>query len=652
MRKCFIWLIVLLGLHVNLYGVSFNAEERNYLDKKYEITMCIDPDWLPFEKDNNNEHIGMVGDYMRHLSSLIKTPIVLISTQSWAQSLEFAKQRKCDIISSAIDTPARRAFLNFTEPSLQYSVAIVTTNDKSFVDSMDTISDKKLAIVKGYAFGELLQNRYPKLQFIGVDTLEEGFNLVRKGVVFGYIDPLPVLAYAIQKNAFESLKINGKFDEKWNLCIGVRNDEPLLLSVFNKAIKAVDEQVKTEIINRWISRTYEQKPNYTLVVQVGLIALALILFMVYRYLIVSHYNTQLKKAVNSFEVLVESTIEGIILFDKTMHCIMVNQAAVDIFGYSKKEFKGLHYSALVHEDFLESVTRRFDSSQLPPHEVLSIKKDGTFFTAYTRGVNSYWKGEKVRISFVVDITEYKQLQSNLEQRVQMHVQEIEQKNQMLGQQHKLVAMGEMIGAISHQWRQPLNALSINIQNLEDDYQEGLVDEEFIVSFVTHNHNIIEYMSKTIDDFRNFFRIDKEKQSFSVHKTITETLHLQSAQLRNYFIDIELLGEDFTLYTFKSEFQQVLLNLISNARDAIIERKHLDGKITMTTSASCICVEDNGGGIDESVLERIFEPYFTTKEQGKGIGLGLYISKMIVEQHMGGTLRVHNSAQGACFTLCF
>ena len=297
--------------------------------------------------------------------------------------------------------------------------------------------------------------------------------------------------------------------------------------------------------------------------QVALIALALILFIIYRYLIVSHYNTQFKKVVNSFEVLVESTIEGIILFDETMHCIMVNQAAVTIFGYSKKEFKGLHYSALIHEDCLESVTKRLSSSSLPAHEVPSIKKDGTLFMAYTRGVNSYWKGEKVRISFVVDITEYKQLQSNLEQRVQTHVQEIEQKNQMLGQQHKLVAMGEMIGAISHQWRQPLNALSINIQNLEDDYQEGLVDEEFIVSFVTHNHNIIEYMSKTIDDFRNFFRIDKEKQSFSVHKTITEALRLQSAQLRNYFIDIELLGEDFTLYTFKSEFQQVLLNLISN-----------------------------------------------------------------------------------------
>lgn len=652
MKKCLFGLTVFLSLYVNLYGLSFSAEERHYLEKKREITMCIDPDWLPFEKNDHNQHSGIVGDYMRHLSSLIQIPIVLISTQSWAQSLEFAKQRKCDILSAAIDTPARRAFLNFTEPSLQYAVALVTTNDKSFVDSIDTISDQKLAIVKGYAFGELLQRRYPELQLIEVDTLDEGFRLVRKGLAFGYIDPLPVLAYAIQNNAFENLKINGKFDEKWDLRIGVRNDEPLLLSIFNQAIKAVDEQTKTEIMNRWISRTYEQKPNYTLVLQVGLIALALILFMVYRYLIVSHYNTQLKKAVNSFEVLVESTIEGIILFDKTMHCIMVNQAAVDIFGYSKKEFKGLHYSALIHEDFLEAVTRRFHASKLFPHEVTSIKKDGTSFTAYTTGVNSYWKGEKVRISFVVDITEFKQLQSNLEQRVQTHVQEIEQKNQILGQQHKLVAMGEMIGAISHQWRQPLNALSINIQNLEDDYQEGLVDEEFIVSFVTHNNNIIDYMSKTIDDFRNFFRIDKEKQSFSVHKTITEALHLQSAQLRNYFIDIELLGDDFTLYTFKSEFQQVLLNLINNARDAIIERKHVDGKITITTSASCVCIEDNGGGIDEGLLERVFEPYFTTKEQGKGIGLGLYISKMIVEQHMGGTLRVHNSAQGACFTLCF
>ena len=112
------------------------------------------------------------------------------------------------------------------------------------------------------------------------------------------------------------------------------------------------------------------------------------------------------------------------------------------------------------------------------------------------------------------------------------------------------------------------------------------------------------------------------------------------------------GEDFEIVTFKSEFQQVILNLISNAKDAIISHQRLGGNLIITLNASTITLEDNGGGIEESILERIFEPYFTTKEQGKGIGLGLYISKMIIEQHMGGTLHAHNSEHGACFTLCF
>ena len=136
MRKTLFGLIAFLSLHVNLYGALLNYEERDYLDKKREITMCIDPNWLPFEQNKNNEHIGIVGDYIRHLSSLIKIPIVLVPTHSWEQSLEFAKQRKCDIISSAVETPARKTFLSFTNPSLQYSVAIATTSDKSFIDSI------------------------------------------------------------------------------------------------------------------------------------------------------------------------------------------------------------------------------------------------------------------------------------------------------------------------------------------------------------------------------------------------------------------------------------------------------------------------------------------------------------------------------------
>lgn len=361
---------------------------------------------------------------------------------------------------------------------------------------------------------------------------------------------------------------------------------------------------------------------------------------------------ELHTSIKSFETLVESTIEGIILFDETMHCILVNQPAIELFGYSEVEFRGKHMSELVHPDYVNLVSQRLTFSTLPPHEIPSLKKDGSQFIAYTRGVDALWRGQKVRISSIIDITAYKELQATLEKRVSQQVDEIHQKNQMIGQQHKLVAMGEMIGAIAHQWRQPLNALSINIQNLEDDFHEGLIDEAFIAAFVTYNQNIITFMSSTIDDFRNFFRIDKEKQDFSVKKAIEETLHLQEAQLSNHGISVELVGEDFSIHTYKSEFKQVLLNLFSNAKDAIVAHKRRDGRIVISLNASTITFEDNGGGIESSILERIFEPYFTTKEQGKGIGLGLYISKMIIEQHLQGTLRAYNGDEGALFTIAF
>lgn len=158
------------------------------------------------------------------------------------------------------------------------------------------------------------------------------------------------------------------------------------------------------------------------------------------------------------------------------------------------------------------------------------------------------------------------------------------------------------------------------------------------------------MSKTIDDFRNFFKIDKEKQTFSLKEAIIETLSLQSAQFKSRNIEVEVLGEDVSFLSYKGEFQQVILNLLNNAKDAILERNIEVGKITITLDSNVITLEDNAGGIDTSIIERIFEPYFTTKEQGEGTGIGLYMSKMIIEKNMGGTLRVVNTDVGARFII--
>ncbi len=240
----------------------------------------------------------------------------------------------------------------------------------------------------------------------------------------------------------------------------------------------------------------------------------------------------------------------------------------------------------------------------------------------------------------------------LEEEVKKQTNELIQKDKIMQEQSKLAAMGEMVGAIAHQWRQPLNSLNINIQNLDDDYVDGLIDAEFLDSFIIKQTKTMNFMSKTIDDFRNFFRIDKIKKTFSVKEAIFTTISIQSAQLNNLNISIKVLGEDFKLTTIESEFLQVILNLITNAKDALIENKTSNGKIFISLQQNIITVSDNAGGIDKKVINRIFEPYFTTKEQGKGTGMGLYMSKMIIEQTVGGTLSVANNKKGAEFKIVF
>jgi len=227
------------------------------------------------------------------------------------------------------------------------------------------------------------------------------------------------------------------------------------------------------------------------------------------------------------------------------------------------------------------------------------------------------------------------LNSSLNDKIQEALNENMKQLELLQQQSKLASMGEMIGAIAHQWRQPLNALAINLQNLEDDYEEGLINEEFLENFVEKNMKIINFMSKTIDDFRNFFKTDKEKKNFSVKSAINEVIMIQSAQLSNLDIDITIQGNDFMLYSYESEFKQVILNIINNAKDAIEK----NGKIDIILKDKTVIIKDNGGGIPKELLNRIFEPYFTTKEQGKGTGIGLYMSKIIIEDHMNGKIEI-------------
>ena len=238
----------------------------------------------------------------------------------------------------------------------------------------------------------------------------------------------------------------------------------------------------------------------------------------------------------------------------------------------------------------------------------------------------------------------------LENQIDIALKENTKQLQLLQEQNKLAAMGEMIGAIAHQWRQPLNELGINIQNLEYDYIYEEIDEKFIKEFIESNYNTIQYMSNTIDDFKNFFRIDKTKSDFSVKETTNIVYTMVSAQFNRYEIDVEISGDDFIYNGFQSEFQQVILNILNNAKDALLENQIKNPKIDIKFESNKVFIQDNAGGIPTNIIDRIFEPYYTSKEQGKGTGIGLYMSKTIIEKNMNSKLEVENINNGACFKI--
>ena len=254
---------------------------------------------------------------------------------------------------------------------------------------------------------------------------------------------------------------------------------------------------------------------------------------------------------------------------------------------------------------------------------------------------------------LTDITEIEAYKSELQEKIK----KIKEKQQILIQNSKMASMGEMIANIAHQWRQPLNSLSALHTVLMMDYEDnGKLTQDEIAQFKEESSQYIHKMSSTIDDFRNFFSPTKEKEYFVISDAIKESIKF----VKDSYIDsgVELIDRmqdrDTQMCSYKNELMQVIMILLNNSRDAVIGNKigkpqvvvdliHRDEKIE-------IRVQDNGGGIEDDIMDRIFEPYFTTKFKSDGTGVGLYMSKMIIEDSIGGELILENYEDGVSASL--
>ncbi|RXJ89673.1 hypothetical protein CRV01_07295 [Arcobacter sp. CECT 8983] len=353
----------------------------------------------------------------------------------------------------------------------------------------------------------------------------------------------------------------------------------------------------------------------------------------------------LQKSLNSFKGLFNSTMESIVL-SKNGIIIDINNVSLKLFqANSRKDFVNKPMFNFIDEKYHKIVKTNLIKNT-EPYEIELIKLNGKRFQALVQGKIIEFEGEDIRLTAVIDITELKQ------------------KDQLLFQQSKMASMGEMIGNIAHQWRQPLNTISTCASGIKFEKEFGVLDNDRVADTMDIIVENTQFLSKTIDDFRNFFKSDKKTEKFVTKIVIKRALKLLDASLKNYEIELfeNYLEEELLYEGLSNEFIQVFVNIINNSKDAFIannvENRVIYINEKVESNNYILEIKDNAGGIPEHIIDKVFEPYFTTKHKAQGTGIGLYMSHQIIVDHMHGSIIAENinvnyeneHYLGACFRI--
>ncbi len=366
------------------------------------------------------------------------------------------------------------------------------------------------------------------------------------------------------------------------------------------------------------------------------------------------WNITKRMEVETYYKTLFNVANDAILISNDQAYVECNQKAVEMFGLPREELlkrtildcsPELQPDGVRSSERLAEILRDSRNGKQNVFRWSFIRADGVEFPASV-GLTSFTLNDRdLVLSSIRDISK----------RVDAEMQ--------LMQAQKMAAVGEMLGAIAHQWRQPLNTLSTYISSLQAAHYNGMLSKEVVERVVTGASDQISFMSKTIDDFRNFFKPSKTKGPVDILKAVISAVKLMEAQMRHNRINLTVTNQAGTnslmVFGYQGEFIHVLVNILANAKDAILENDErrpgsterlINIAVSQTAETAIIEIADSGGGIPEHLLPKIFNPYYTTKSTSSGTGMGLYMSKMIVEKEMEGEIKAENTRNGAKFTI--
>ncbi len=470
----------------------------------------------------------------------------------------------------------------------------------------------------------------------GIDTLFLPWILIAPILAFGLIKNKFAFIYSLMLLLFFLIFFFAEILHESYTFLQVTNFFTLYLSIFLTSFY-ISKNVEEKELMFAQQNSQLENMNYTLTNSVKVATTSLEL-----------QNKKLQESVNKFQDLLDSTMEMIVLIDKNNLIIDINQSGICMLGFSyKTEVIGTHISNYIQNGDLDKLKKSLKYDNKTSYELQLMTKDKSSLTTLLHVRNSIQNQDKIKIATLMDLSE------------------IQEKEKLLLQQTRLAQMGEMISMIAHQWRQPLGAITNTISSIQIKQELGIFDlenqneREKYIAFINEKHqdinDYINVLSSTIDDFRNFFKPDKDKEIVPITNPITKALQIVALSMESKDINIikEFSNNDAILM-YQNELMQVILNIFKNSEDTFIEKNIINRKIIIKTykkkNQLTISLEDNAGGIAEDILLHIFEPYFSTKKEKDGTGLGLYMSKTMIEKHNNGKLNAKNTADGVCFTI--
>ncbi|RXJ56214.1 hypothetical protein CRV04_09210 [Candidatus Marinarcus aquaticus] len=638
----------------------FNLAELEYLSDVRSINACILANVIPLSHIENGKPQGIVADILFELQKIMDVPFSFIEVNHYSNTRQLIQDKKCNIIP-IMEYEKKSLSDNLTSPYLDMSYVAVGKSDKKFFSDLSELKNITISVVQGTLKSEEIKNKYPSVETVTVQNTEEGLALVNSKKVYMHLDLYPVAKYYISKYEDEEFKIIGRLEQTLKLSMATQKENRVLASVIEKSLNQISKTKIDTIVKKWTEIEVRKVVNYKLLYQIIAGALVLIVLGVWRYRLLKNTNREIKlinkelqasqgkllRQKEEFEAVFKESKDGIAIISRTFQFIDCNMAYEKMLGFSKAKLLETNFLDTVISMDKEEIKRVI--KEIEPHKSIDL------FEKVCLGKNQKRVSTNMTFTLMPD-----------KNKVLLAVKDLTSLK-LLESQSKLASMGEMIGNIAHQWRQPLSIITTSATglSLKAEMQEHVENQE-IIHFSNEVVQQCQYLSRTIDDFKEFIKDDMKSVPTSVKESLQSALSLTKASMKSNYIEVvETLEEDLIIAGNKNELGQAFINILNNAKDQLKEIAQSKQKRYIFVSSKKLDKEtielrimDNGGGVNAEVINRIFEPYFTTKHQSVGTGLGLSLSDKIIRQRYKGLIQVYNETfeyegkeyVGACFVI--